>query len=416
MALATKCPHCGTVFKVAADQLKLRGGIVRCGKCGEVFDGNASLVEPEATTPAPAPAAPAEEVPVYTVDFDSTFIAKPEPAAAPEPQPEPVPQPEPENAAEERAPQLHIDFDLNLTPPAQQPDADAVADATAIPAQAGIHTEREAADIAAVPDESAEPEAEEASAPEAEPEPEDAVIPAQAGIHTEPAPDGEPSIVPEAFTLHEAEEPSVPDSESDGAELVPAAMAAETVHVTEPAPVEDELESEEPGFVTRVRKKEKTTRILRVLMAVGSIVLLAGLLAQGVISFGSILAARYPETKPALTEACKLLRCQVTLPAQIDTLSIETGELQTIGNDLFSLSTTLRNSSNLVQAWPHIELALTDTANKAVVRRVIAPQEYLPPRTDLRKGFAAHYEQPVKVYFQLKGVSASGYNIAIFYP
>jgi len=212
------------------------------------------------------------------------------------------------------------------------------------------------------------------------------------------------------------EDTEPPQTESDGAELVPAAMATETVHAAEPAPADEEFESEEPGFVTRVRKKEKATRILRVLMALGSIVLLAVLLAQAVISFGSVLAARYPQTKPALAEACNLLQCQVTLPAQIDALSIETGELQTVGNDLFSLSTTLRNSSNLLQTWPHIELALTDTANKAVVRRVIAPQEYLPPRTDLRRGFAAHYEQPVKVYFQLKGVSASGYNIAIFYP
>ncbi|WP_028104556.1 DUF3426 domain-containing protein [Pseudoduganella violaceinigra] len=48
MALATKCPHCSTIFRVAADQLKLRGGIVRCGSCSQVFDGNAALVEPAA--------------------------------------------------------------------------------------------------------------------------------------------------------------------------------------------------------------------------------------------------------------------------------------------------------------------------------------------------------------------------------
>jgi predicted Zn finger-like uncharacterized protein len=49
MALATT--HCNTVFRVAADQLKLRGGIVRCGTCREVFDGNAALVDPAAASP-----------------------------------------------------------------------------------------------------------------------------------------------------------------------------------------------------------------------------------------------------------------------------------------------------------------------------------------------------------------------------
>src|SRR3954469_16712219 len=64
MALATKCPHCNTTFRVAHDQLKLRGGIVRCGSCNEVFDGNAALLEPLAApppapdfSPAPLPAA-----------------------------------------------------------------------------------------------------------------------------------------------------------------------------------------------------------------------------------------------------------------------------------------------------------------------------------------------------------------------
>ncbi|MDB5756578.1 MAG: hypothetical protein JWR56_3006, partial [Massilia sp.] len=45
MALATICPHCNTTFRVASDQLKLRGGIVRCGACNEVFDGNAALID-----------------------------------------------------------------------------------------------------------------------------------------------------------------------------------------------------------------------------------------------------------------------------------------------------------------------------------------------------------------------------------
>lgn len=61
MALATKCPHCNTIFRVAADQLKLRGGIVRCGSCHEVFDGNAALVEP-----APKPTTVIPDVPVAT--------------------------------------------------------------------------------------------------------------------------------------------------------------------------------------------------------------------------------------------------------------------------------------------------------------------------------------------------------------
>jgi predicted Zn finger-like uncharacterized protein len=45
MSLVTRCPVCATAFRVQREQLAARGGKVRCGKCGQIFDGVASLVE-----------------------------------------------------------------------------------------------------------------------------------------------------------------------------------------------------------------------------------------------------------------------------------------------------------------------------------------------------------------------------------
>lgn len=42
--LTTRCPNCGTAFRVQPVQLSARGGKVRCGKCANVFDGVAALV------------------------------------------------------------------------------------------------------------------------------------------------------------------------------------------------------------------------------------------------------------------------------------------------------------------------------------------------------------------------------------
>jgi predicted Zn finger-like uncharacterized protein len=42
--LTTRCPNCGTAFRVQPAQLSARGGKVRCGKCTHVFDGVAALV------------------------------------------------------------------------------------------------------------------------------------------------------------------------------------------------------------------------------------------------------------------------------------------------------------------------------------------------------------------------------------
>jgi predicted Zn finger-like uncharacterized protein len=45
MSLVTRCQVCATAFRVQRSQLAARGGKVRCGKCGTVFDGVAGLVE-----------------------------------------------------------------------------------------------------------------------------------------------------------------------------------------------------------------------------------------------------------------------------------------------------------------------------------------------------------------------------------
>src|SRR5436305_2064290 len=48
MSLVTRCPICGTAFRVQSSQLAAHSGTVRCGKCGGVFNGVAALVEEEA--------------------------------------------------------------------------------------------------------------------------------------------------------------------------------------------------------------------------------------------------------------------------------------------------------------------------------------------------------------------------------
>ncbi|MEN5167882.1 MJ0042-type zinc finger domain-containing protein, partial [Achromobacter kerstersii] len=57
MALTTRCPQCGTSFKVVPDQLRVRNGLVRCGACSTVFDGRACLL-PESGAPTTLPPAP----------------------------------------------------------------------------------------------------------------------------------------------------------------------------------------------------------------------------------------------------------------------------------------------------------------------------------------------------------------------
>jgi predicted Zn finger-like uncharacterized protein len=360
MALATQCPHCNTIFRVAADQLKLRGGIVRCGKCSEVFDGNATLIQypvaheappVEQETPVTEPVSEDDERPIYTLDFDTTFdpygiLPKPDPT------PEPVVD---ENQA-----------DLFAAAPTGE----------ALPGEEDIQTDPEPqADTHPEPE--AEPEPEQEPEQELQPEPEAASDPGPEPVPT-PAPD------PEPVAVSEAEPPFDPDYE--------------------------------PEFLLRERRREQSSRILRPLMFIGILLLLGGIAVQGILNFHDQLAAWQPSLKPTLATACKSLGCKVTLPMQAEALSVETGQLEPVAATTFSYTTLLRNSSKSVQAWPYLELALTDAEDRQLVRRVLVPKDYLPAGTDLSKGFAARTEQPVKIYFELKDVKASGYRIAVFYP
>ena len=63
MNLMTRCPSCGTAFRVQPVQLSARGGKVRCGKCGNVFDGVKSLVAEGAANSESAAAVDSEPSP-----------------------------------------------------------------------------------------------------------------------------------------------------------------------------------------------------------------------------------------------------------------------------------------------------------------------------------------------------------------
>jgi predicted Zn finger-like uncharacterized protein len=413
MALATICPHCNTMFRVASDQLKLRGGIVRCGACNEVFDGNAALVDaaarqadqpapveqPAPPAPSPVPAGPSasdafdaeiaeieaketEEVeePVFTLDFDTTFdpfgiLPKQEP----EPEPEVKSEPEPET---------ELELESDEPEPEPQPESDPAVDE----------------EIVALP------------APDDD-------EPIEPPVHD----DNPDSIAPFLTRASAAAEPTAPAAPPlPAAPSSTARRAAKRNKVARPAPLavpaevvdarDDEPASDEPEFVRRSRLQEQSGRNRRIVMAIASVLLLLALAAQAVTTFRNVLAARFPQGKPVLSATCAVFGCKVELPAQIDTLSVETGELQSLGGNAFSYTTLLRNPGSLAQAWPHIELALTDADDKPLVRRVFTPTQYLPPAVAAAKGFGPRTEQPVKLFFELKQIKASGYHIAIFYP
>lgn len=188
------------------------------------------------------------------------------------------------------------------------------------------------------------------------------------------------------------------------------------------APVEedaiDALDSAEPDFVVRARHRQRIAQSRRIAMLAGSVFLALLLVVQLLVHFRVTLAAQSPAAATMLTGMCRLFGCTVGLPAQIDTVTIESSELQALpgSTDTFTLLALLRNRSASRQQWPHLELTLNDVSEAPVARRVIGPQDYLPPGQNAEEGFAPNSEQSARLVFSLAQVKAAGFRVYVFYP
>lgn len=180
----------------------------------------------------------------------------------------------------------------------------------------------------------------------------------------------------------------------------------------------DAEEEHKPGFVIQAEKQRARKRMATIFYSLMLLLLLPALLAQSAYVLRNQLAVRVPETRPYLQDACKFLSCQVSLPAQIEKIVIDSNELQSLApeRNVFMLVMQLQNQSDVTQAWPHIELVLNDVKEKPLLQRAFKPEDYLAEKDKLAKGFAAGGEQNIKLYFELPTLKAAGFHVGIFYP
>jgi predicted Zn finger-like uncharacterized protein len=392
--MLTRCPYCGTTFRVTPDQLKVRQGQVRCGQCRRVFDALRGLAE-NAAKPAPAPHQPE---PIRNTGLSWSFVQPAPPgtdASSHEPvtisgfdfvptrEPEPVPEPAAEaptgfDPVTEAAPEAgfeRIAAAAPKSPVEPEPPVEEIAFDGPI----------EEITIEAPPEPFDEPEPaiewDDSRGPETQPQPEPQPEPQmEQGIRPEPAPEArlEPDPEPrfEPF-LFDAGPPTIL-----------------------------ELHDEAPP----------TGRSWPwVLASLLGLVLLAG---QMLLHFRTDLIAASPGARPAFATACELLGCRIELPHKIDLIGIESSDLapdqQQPGT--LHLATTLRNRAPYAQNWPHLEITLTDAQERPLLRRSLAPAEYLSAQSPLADGFPPRSEQPVQLTLTAADVPAVGYRLYVFYP
>lgn len=143
--------------------------------------------------------------------------------------------------------------------------------------------------------------------------------------------------------------------------------------------------------------------------------ILAGL--QIIYATRTKIAAEYPQFKPYLTQACGLLNCKIDLPKNLDFFTIDDSDMQedeTHAN-VINFSSLLINNATYTQAYPNIELTLTDTSDQPVLRKIIQPAEYLLSTTNVAAGIASRDEVRINLAINVTDLAVAGYRVLLIY-
>ncbi|MCU0938053.1 MAG: zinc-ribbon domain-containing protein [Burkholderiaceae bacterium] len=392
MALATRCPSCQAVFRVVSDQLKLRGGLVRCGNCRHVFDaiGSLSYVEEAAVsvippaTDAPAAADLAAARAPATQEASAPATRSMKSAAAPATRAVEPQRIEPDA--------VHATAPPQPSPAGAQPPVAEVIDAAPSPPEAHDDTSASAPDPLAVPTLLAPRSADDEAAAERD-----------ARAPTEPAGD----TTSDAAAV--AEEPTEQIAE----------RRKRKSRRREPPPTDDAAQVDDTAEVAFL-KDTRPSRGFSIVYGGGSLLLAVLLLLQGAVAFRSELLVRWPELRPRLADMCELYGCTVGWPTRAEMLAVVGTELQAVpGTDILELTAVIRNRAAYRVALPAVEVALTDTTNRTLARKVFAPVDYLAssgePSSRINEGLGPGSDYVVRITFEARGLNAAGFVVYPFY-
>lgn len=410
MTLITTCPSCETSFRVVADQLKLRRGLVRCGRCRSVFSGLERLrrLEEEGNASAAAtgstPGAPAHEDPGAPpdppgfgkpaakagLDVDSD-VADSDVADSD------TADPGPEDYAPWRSRDEHANrFDDDLSPMTLAVDSsDTLPDNHEHSAlQAEDQAWRTGRQAAAPSNLFRTPPARLAAAHATNPK----TMAAASDLEEAPGSGAAEASEPEPSLLHDAEQRFDEELEAVAREL-------DAWDDGESAIDYFSAERQRRGFIGRNGAWK--------LLAAATLTLLLGL--QGVLANRDWLAARFPALEPAIAALGAPFGLRISLPRALDSLTIESFELQAAGrNGLFSVSAILRNEAPHVVRWPSMLLTLTDPGNRVLLRKAIDPVDYLPAIT-VHSGLRPRSERPIRIALEANELQPAGYSVTLFY-
>lgn len=430
--MLTRCPACQTVFRLRPEQVQARRGEVRCGHCFNPFNALTHRIGDSPETP---PDVAAE------VKAEGTALETP------------LPTP-PFTPAKTSFNDLDFEVPESLLPERQEP---------VWPRAAPLHEEEPSFDAwqPATPAPDAPPALVRADQPEAlrlepvdlpaEPQEEPPASRSFLPHQVPPFPplqdfieptlgEAAPALPPESTAAVPPATPEVIRSErrpypgrrtalrTEPGEAAPAENPEDGTPAPgidkEPPPEQAQDEHGAPGYAgpdldhldKAYGPAPGSQRVQRTALSLLSSVLAIGLAAQAIYIFRLDIARELPGLRPLLVAACQRLECAMPLPQAADKLNIN-AELQSEPGrpGRYILYATVKNHAAYTQAWPHLELTLTDAADNPVVRRVLAPEEWAPPER-LPSGLPGRGDISLRLPFDAPGLVPTGYRVYLFYP
>jgi len=170
-----------------------------------------------------------------------------------------------------------------------------------------------------------------------------------------------------------------------------------------------------PAFVRHADRQARWRRPLpRLVLSLASVLLLAALGLQAAHHFRDLVAARWPQARPALASWCAFAHCRIEAPRRIEDISVESTALTQAapGTDTFRLMVTLRNRGPLPVAMPSVDLTLTDASGQLVARRALGPSDFRAPVTVVQAGS----EAGLQALISAGSPRVTGYTVELFYP
>lgn len=193
------------------------------------------------------------------------------------------------------------------------------------------------------------------------------------------------------------------------------AVASEPANSTPAPPVP--ATAAELSFMRSAKKASRWHQpLVRATLLVSCLLLMLGLVLQVLVQERDRIVAVEPALKPLLEEVCLQLHCRISPLRQIESVVIDSSAFSKIRADAYRLSLTLKNTAPVDLAMPAVELALTDTLDNALVRRVFQPDELGVKTGVIRAVSETQTTLVLTVKANGNGDRVAGYRLLAFYP